>query len=310
MLATASKRPPGPDPAWAVEMKWDGMRAISQISGTGARFWSRNGHEVTLSFPELAEAFPGIIGLVLDGEIVAPDPATGAPSFSRLQHRLGTRPSAALRAAVPVRYFVFDVLEIAAESVMDLPYLERRERLDELHLDGGPIRVPPTWIGEDPERMLRIAADAALEGIVLKRTNSRYQPGRRSRAWLKVALRKVETFAVVGWLEGSGTNRGSLGSLVLAGRLHGQLRFAGSVGSGFTIAGRRAIRDALDRIARPDSPLDVEPPREIARSAHWCDPIIAVDVAYRELTGDGVLRQPSFKGVRSDVDASEIGWPT
>ncbi len=181
MLATASKRPPGPDPTWAVEMKWDGMQAISQISGTGARFWSRNGHEVTLSFPELAEAFPGIVGLVLDGEIVAPDPATGVPSFGRLQHRLGTRPSTALRAAVPVRYFVFDVLENAAESVMDLPYLERRERLDELHLDGGPIRVPPTWIGEDPERMHRNARSRrAATGVASGRRGAGAPLSRRS----------------------------------------------------------------------------------------------------------------------------------
>ncbi|MBU3063192.1 ATP-dependent DNA ligase [Nocardia sp. NEAU-G5] len=310
MLATVSERPPGPDPAWAIEMKWDGIRAISQISRGGARFWSRNGRDMTLSFPELAEAFPGITGLVLDGEIVAPNPVTGAPSFGRLQHRLGTRPSTALRAAVPVRYFVFDVLEIATESVMDLSYLERRERLDELQLDGGPIRVPPTWIGEDPARMLRIAADASLEGIVLKRIDSTYRPGQRSRAWLKVPLRKVETFAVAGWLDGTGANQDSLGSLVLAGRLDGQLRFAGCVGSGFTNAGRHAIRAALDQIARPDLPLDVEPPPGIARSTHWCDPVIAVDVAFRELTDDGVLRQPSFKGVRSDVDVSAIGWPS
>jgi bifunctional non-homologous end joining protein LigD len=310
MLATASKRPSGPNAAWAIEMKWDGVRAISQISGTCARFWSRNARDITSSFPELAEAFPGITGLVLDGEIVAPEPSTGAPSFGRLQHRLGTHPSTTLRVQVPVRYFVFDVLEIAAESVMGLPYLERRDRLDELRLENGPIRVPPMWIGEDPERMVQVAADAGLEGIVLKRIDSTYQPGRRSRAWLKVPLRKVDSFAVVGWLEGSGANRDSLGSLVLAGRLNGQLHFVGAVGSGFTVAGRRAMRNALDQIARADPPLDVEPPREFVRAAHWCDPVIVVDVAYREVTADGVLRQPSFKGVRSDVDVTDVGWPS
>ncbi len=310
MLATASMRPTGPDPAWALEMKWDGIRSISQITEGMARFWSRNGREVTVSFPEIAEALPSISGLVLDGEIVALDPATGAPSFGRLQRRLGTRPSATLQKAVPVRYFVFDVLEIATESVMGLPYLERRERLDELQLEGGPIQVPPMWIGEDPERMLRLAADTGLEGIVLKRLDATYQPGRRSRAWLKVPLRKVESFVVVGWLEGSGSNRDSLGSLVLAGRLDGQLRYVDAVGSGFTIAGRRAIRDVLDQLARSNPALDVKPPRGIAQAAHWCDSAIVVDVAYREVTGDGVLRQPSFKGVRSDVDVSEVEWPS
>ncbi|WP_157186768.1 ATP dependent DNA ligase [Nocardia jiangxiensis] len=120
----------------------------------------------------------------------------------------------------------------------------------------------------------------------------------------------LEIAMLTGWLKGSGTSQRGLESLVLAGRLDGQLRFAGCVGSGLTIAGRRAIRDALDCIARPDSPLDVKAPREIARSTHWCDPIVAVDVAYREVTGDGVLRQPSFKGVRSDVDVAEIDWPS
>ncbi|WP_429426766.1 ATP-dependent DNA ligase [Nocardia sp. GAS34] len=309
MLATASERPSQADPAVAIELKWDGIRAISQISGTGARFWTRNGQDVTPSFPELAEAFPGITGLVLDGEVVAPDPATGAPDFGRLQRRLGTGPSTALRESVPVRYFVFDVLEIAGESVTNLPYLDRRERLDELQLDGGPIRVPPTWIGEDPDRMLQLAADSNVEGIVLKRVDSTYQPGRRSRAWRKVPLRKRETVVVVGWSEGRGANRGNLGSIVVAGRLEGRLQYVGSVGSGFTVAGRRAMRDALEQITRPDPPLDVEPPRDIARSAHWCEAVIAVDVDYREFTQDGVLRQPSFKGVRSDLDVSEIGWP-
>ncbi|WP_368858354.1 hypothetical protein [Nocardia alni] len=116
------------------------------------------------------------------------------------------------------------------------------------------------------------------QGLVLKRLASTYQPGRRARAWLKVPLRKVESFAVVGWLEGSSTNRDSFGSLVLAGRLDGQLRYVGAVGSGFTMTGRRAIRDALDRLARPDPALDVEPPREIARAsrgsgAMWLSPI-------------------------------------
>lgn len=306
MLATASDRPSGANPAWAVEFKWDGARAITQTSPSGTRIFSRTRRDITTSFPEIATALPDR-DLILDGEIVAPDVATGVPDFGRLQRRLGAVPTAIRRASVPVQYLVFDALAVDGTFVMDRPYLERRALLDGLGLAGGPIVVPPTWVDEDPARLLEVAEEQGIEGVVLKRVDSIYLPGRRSRLWLKHALRKSATLVVVGWLEGS--RRGVLGSVLVAGRLDGQLQLAGAVGSGFTSAGRRALQGALEELAREDSPLDVEPPREVARVAHWASGRILVDVNYREMTAEGVLRQPSFRGVRTDATLADLGWP-
>lgn len=308
MLATAQQRPPGTDPAWAIELKWDGIRAIAQTSAAGARIWSRNLNDITRSFPELADALPRR-ALTLDGEIVAPVPPTGAPSFGRLQRRLGTRPSRELLAEVPTQYFVFDVLAIDGEDVRGHPYVVRRELLDSLGLDVPPIRVPPSWLGADADEMLQLAAETGVEGIVLKRADSAYRSG-RSRAWLKVPIRRATEAVVVGWLPGSGAHAGSIGSLVVAAHdAEGRLRFIGAVGTGFTLAGRRAFRDALEGLVRQGHPLDVEPPRAIVGAVRWVEPTIVVDVHYRELTADFVLRQASFRGVRIDKTVRDVGWP-
>ncbi|NKY35545.1 ATP-dependent DNA ligase [Nocardia speluncae] len=313
MLATAGS-PPDPALNWRYEMKWDGQRAVSRCGEGGCRFWSRNLREATEFYPDLAGALSAATaefdgGLVLDGEIVAPDPATGAPDFARLQQRMHSKPTSARLAGVRVEYVVFDVLFVDAVSTMDKPYLARREILDDLTLEGGLIRVPPFWTALDPEHLLAAAAQAGLEGIVSKRADSRYRPGTRSRDWIKSALRRTAEGVIVAWLPGNGAFADTLGSLVLGAHENGpDLRFIGSVGTGFTMADRRKLRAALDGIARTTSPLRAVP-AAISKAARWVDPVLVADVEYRELTGDGVLRHPSFRGLRPDRSPDEITAP-
>ncbi|MFI6959629.1 ATP-dependent DNA ligase [Nocardia sp. NPDC050408] len=315
MLASPG-RPPTPPGGWAAELKWDGVRAISRCQGGVCRFWSRNKRDITAAYPEVSAALLSAAdgrGLVVDGELIAPDPGSGAPVFGRLQRRMHVgRPTAALIGAVRVEFIVFDVLGLDDEMVMDRRYLARRELLDELALASGLIRVPPFWHLADvaADRLLQAAAEAGMEGIVSKRLESVYEPGRRSPRWIKTPLRRTTDAVVVGWLPGSGVNSATFGSLVLAGHdAQGRLRCIGCVGTGFTMAARRALRGALDQLARDTSVLTEPAPPEVARAARWVEPVLVADVEYRELTAEGIVRHPSFRGIHSERAVAEVGWP-
>ncbi|WP_378741325.1 hypothetical protein [Nocardia brasiliensis] len=169
MLATAG-RPPDDPGRWAFEMKWDGMRAITTAAGGTCRFFSRNMRDVSRAFPELTAAVAALAGqreMIIDGEIIAPEPATGAPSFARLQHRMHvTRPAAELIRAFPVQLFVFDLLELDGRPLMTLPYLERRSWLADSALTGPLVSTPPFWTDVDAATMLDLAREHQLEGIL------------------------------------------------------------------------------------------------------------------------------------------------
>ncbi|MFJ9370402.1 non-homologous end-joining DNA ligase [Nocardia sp. NPDC101769] len=304
MLATSGPAPSVLGREWAAEMKWDGLRAISRISSEGVRFFSRNGRDITAGYPELAEALLGattLRGLVLDGEIVAPGPG-GAPLFGRLQRRMHVeRPTQALISEVRVQYFIFDLLVLDGGSVMNRPYLERRELLESLALDGDAIRVPPTWLDADLDQLLQAAQANGLEGVVLKQTGSTYTPGRRSPAWRKFPLRRSTDAVIVGFTPGSGSNSSTFGSLVLAAHdRENHLRWMGAVGTGFSRVWRQQLYTVLTRIQRESPPVAVPIPTAVMNSTTWVDPILVALVEYRELTEDGVLRQPSFIGLHSD----------
>ncbi|WP_084537647.1 ATP-dependent DNA ligase [Nocardia puris] len=212
---------PSASPIWAFEMKWDGQRAIARCDETGCRLWSRNLREATGSYPDLAAALAETTadlgdGLLLDGEIVAPDPDTGAPSFARLQRRMHTRPTRALLDEIRVEFVVFDLLAVDGVSTMDQPYLARRALLDRLAVERGRVRVPPFWTDFDPSHLLDAAEQAGLEGVVAKRTDSVYRPGTRTRAWIKSPIRRSAEGIVAAWIEGTGAHSGTVGSLVLA----------------------------------------------------------------------------------------------
>lgn len=298
-------------------MKWDGVRAIAHCTPAGISLWSRNLSDITGSYPEVVTALTEITDgrtLLLDGELVAPDDR-GAPSFSRLQQRMHVqRPTPALIEQVRVDYLVFDVLGVDEEVLFEDSYRTRRAELADLTLDDGVrVRVPPMWSLTDTsaEELLRVATDSGLEGIVCKHGDSIYEPGRRSSAWTKVVLRLTTEAVIVGAVPGNGANAATFGGLVLAAHTpEGRLRCIGGVGTGFTAASRRSIRAALDQVRRETTPLDDPPPAPVARTAWWVEPVFVADIEYREISGDGLLRHPSFRGIRTDKTPEEIGLPT
>ena len=309
MLATAGPAPAGD--GWAVEFKWDGVRAIVSVSPAGlVRAYSRNDRDITRSYPEL-DGLPALVDrpVLLDGELVALDPVVGRPSFQLLQGRMHVQaPTRHLVAAVPVLLYVFDVLAVDGDELIGLPYLERRDRLAALALDRGPVRCPPHYLDTEPAALLEVAAEHGLEGVVAKRADSRYEPGRRSRAWIKTPLRRTQEVIIGGWTSGEGRRAGGLGALLLG--VHdssdGRLRYVGHVGTGFTDRALREMLSRLEGIERPGSPFDEPVPREYARLARWVEPQLVGEVEHRQWTPDNRLRHPSWRGLRPDRERGEV----
>ena len=306
MLAVSGDPPEGS--MWAREFKWDGVRAAIRLEDGSCTIISRNGHTLSPSFPDICKGLLELTGrrCILDGEIVAPHPATGVPDFGRLQHRLGARPTPQRLATIPTQIFVFDVTWIDDRSVMALEYLQRRELLESLGLGSPIVRTPP-YFRSEPARMLKVAATAQVEGIISKRTDSRYRSGRHP-TWVKHPIRRTTEGIVLAALP-SRAHRDTFGALALGAHdQHGQLVYIGAVGTGFSDRARRAIRSALDGIARNSSPLPGLAPKDIEAQAYWVDPIIVADIRYREFAG--VLRHASFRGIRPDRDPTEVTIPT
>jgi bifunctional non-homologous end joining protein LigD len=317
MLATAGPVPTGPE--WALELKWDGMRALVYVEGAQPErvtVVSRNQRQVTGSFPELARALADTVGtrqVVLDGEVVALSVASpGAParpSFDRLQRRMGVaRPSSALRAEVPVTFVAFDLLALDGRSVTDLPWEERRPLLEGLGLDGHPrLTTSPRLDGVEPDGALALAEAHGMEGVVAKRRDAPYRSG-RSHLWVKTPLWRTVEAVIGGWAQGRGRYEDSLGA-VLLGRPEpdGRLRYIGHVGTGFTDAARDHLRDLLAADAVADSPFTGVVPEE--RAARWCVPRHVGEARFRSWTDDGHLRHPSWRGLRPDRDPTELYPP-
>jgi bifunctional non-homologous end joining protein LigD len=327
MKAQATDRLPHDDGGWAYEVKWDGMRIVVEVEasddgrGGSVTAWSGNGADATARFPELAGlagALRGARSAVLDGEVVALNPTTGRPDFGRLQPRMQAgSPAAIARAAAAqgVQYVVFDVLAVDGRWLLDRPFAERRATLVDL-VDAGPCwRVGPSQEG-DGDLLLEAVTTQGLEGVMAKRLDSTYDPGRRSPSWLKVKVRNEQEFVVGGWLAGEGARSGTFGALLVGyhdppaegpGQEPGPLRYAGRVGTGFNEAALRRIVAELAERARADCPFDPPPPRDVVRRAHWVEPDLVVQVAFGEWTADGILRHPSHLGPRTDKAAAEVG---
>jgi bifunctional non-homologous end joining protein LigD len=293
---------------WAYEIKWDGVRAIGYVDGGRLRLESRNGNDITPRYPELRPLGPalGAREAVLDGEVVAFE--AGRPSFQKLQGRMHLTSEHAVRrlaASDPVVYMVFDLLWLDGHSLMELPYGERRAKLLELELTGPTWQAPANHIGNGAG-LLEASRAQGLEGIIAKRLDSTYSPGRRSQAWVKVKnIRTVEA-VVGGWLPGKEGRSGRLGALVVGFYEDGELRYAGRVGSGFTEAELIRLGALLDSLARDDSPFaGRQPPKE----TRFVEPQLVCVVDYSEVTKAKTLRQPSYKGLRDDIAPEDVGLP-
>jgi bifunctional non-homologous end joining protein LigD len=305
MLATTGPLPKD-DGRWSYEVKWDGVRALVAVDGGRITMTSRNGNDITAAYPELRGLglVLGSTTALLDGEVVAFDPA-GRPDFGRLQSRMHARkPSPALVRDTPVTLLLFDVLHLEGTSLLDRPYEQRRAALEALPLSGERWQVPPAFPG-DGEAVMTATRAQGMEGVVAKRKDSRYEPGRRSDCWVKVKHVKRTSAVVVGWKPGEGGRAGRIGSLLLAVPEDDGWAFAGHVGTGFSAATLRMLGDRLEPLRREAPVLD-DVPREHARHAVWVEPELVVECDYTEWTRDGRLRHPSYKGLRSDVDPREV----
>lgn len=309
MLATLRAAPASGDDL-ATEWKWDGQRATVIVTGPEVRVLSRNGADITRTFPELASVADAVgqRPLVLDGEIVALDPQ-GVPSFTRLQQRWPQqrRPTPALLREVPVRLMGFDIVELEGRRITDRPWVERRQALDSVVVDerSRVLTVPKAFTGVSPVEMLAVAAAHRMEGIVLKPVDSPYVPG-RSGIWTKVPVRSTAEVVIAGfWRAGGPGGRGSIGSLLLAGHdENDRLVAVGQVGTGFSASMRRHLFSLLDPIVQPRSPLTV--PVE-ADGVRWVTPQYVGEVAYREYVDGHWLRHPSWKGLRErDIRAIRL----
>ncbi|WP_440694460.1 ATP-dependent DNA ligase [Clavibacter nebraskensis] len=311
MLATAATGAGlDPDEEWAVEMKWDGYRAIAVVADGRATITSRNGVDLTPAFPELAE-LPDSLDVddaVLDGEIVVLG-AGGRPDFGLLQTRLGLtgeKEIARARKAAPVHLMLFDALAIGDRVLVEEPYRERRAALlDAVRSPGrGRIQVPPAFDG-DLDEALATSRELGLEGVVAKRVDAPYESGRRSSAWLKVKHHRAQEVVVGGWRPGSGSRASGVGSLLVGVPGPDGLAYAGRVGTGFT---ERDLADALRRfrpLERKTSPF-ADVPAADARDAHWITPRLVGEVEFAEWTSTGRLRQASWRGWRHDKSPDEV----
>ena len=293
------------DEDWAFEPKWDGVRALAVVED-GVRLITRNRRDVTVAYPEVQEFARRLRAstAVVDGEICAF--ADGAPSFQLLQSRMHVRDEgqiARLMRTVPVAYIAFDLIYLDGRNLTRNPYDERRRLLEERLKPGATIQLSPAVIGEGTI-LFEAARAQNLEGIVAKLRSSLYEPGRRSRHWLKVKTTYEADLVVAGWTPGGGKYEGAIGSLVTAVYDGGRLRYTGSVGTGYSERMREQLAARLKQLAVTEPPFDIKGSPELRR-ARWVRPELVAVVEFRQLTNDGKLRAPSFKGLREDKRPEE-----
>jgi bifunctional non-homologous end joining protein LigD len=320
MLAKPGAVPEADSDEWAYEIKWDGVRVLGYADHGKWSMLSRRLEDVSARYPELA-AIAEAVGdhaAILDGEVVALDDE-GRPRFQLIQSRMGLASPAAIQARAkqqPVDYVVFDLLHLDGHCVRDLPYLRRRELLEGLGLDGPRWRTPRYRHGGGAD-LLEAARRQGLEGIVAKRCESPYRPGKRTGEWIKTRVWRRQEFVIGGYVPGEGRRAKRVGSLLVGyydkrrselrkgGRQ--RLHFAGGVGSGLKEADLDFLTRELHKRERAASPFDVgKPTGPKARFAVWCEPELVCEVSWTEWTNEGTLRQPAFKGMRDDKDPREV----
>ena len=307
MLATPGLLPED-SAGWAFEVKWDGVRAILYVEGGRVRALSRNDLDVTSSFPELAEIgkYLGMTTCVLDGEIVALDD-DGRPSFARLQRRLHVRDGRdARRRAVadPVNFIAFDVLYLDGRLHLDESYDDRRALLESLKLSGPGFTTTESFLNVTGADVLAGTVANGLEGVVAKRRDSTYRPGRRSADWVKVKSTSTQEVVIGGWTEGKGERSAELGALLLGIPASSGLLYVGKVGTGFSDRARHELLGDLRPLATAASPFGEGVPS--GEAAHFVRPELVAEVGYSEWTPAGRLRHPTWKGLRIDKSPRNV----
>jgi bifunctional non-homologous end joining protein LigD len=301
MLATLAdtKQMPRGD-GWEFEIKWDGYRIVARVAGGEAQLRTRKDQDYTQRFANVAKELAKALktpDCVVDGEVCALD-EDGRPSFSAMQQS---------KSGTPIVYYVFDLLEADGEPVVDLPLSERRTRLRKL-LDGRNRTIQFSEGFADGPALYEAAQEQRLEGIMGKRLDSKYLPGKRSRDWLKFKTHGEQEFVVAGYTRGKGRREWSFGSLVLATNGAEGLEWVGNVGTGFDDAEQERLLKKLRPLERKTSPFPKPPkmPRVRKDDVVWVEPKLVAQASFAEFTHDGRLRAPVYQGLREDKDASEV----
>jgi bifunctional non-homologous end joining protein LigD len=288
------------NPDWIFEPKLDGYRATIHVTAGDVRIYTKNGHDYTRHFPEIAAAMARqpVKPMILDGEIVGF--VESKPSFSALQGRVGIHAAAAPTGESLCRFFCFDILHAAGINTRGASYDTRRRFLLQCVTPNDGVQV--VHAVQDGIALYRAAIETGFEGVVAKKKSSTYSPGARSSHWLKIKQLKTGEFLVGGY----DTNAGGVSSLMLGYREGGELRYAGSAGSGIDRKMAKALREQFTPLEIRKSPFA----EKTERSGTWVKPETVVEVRYAELTRDNRLRHPVVVRLRDDVDPKSVTGPS
>jgi bifunctional non-homologous end joining protein LigD len=297
MLATSVRELPRGQ-GWLFEVKFDGYRALAYVHAGECRLVSRNGNDLTARFPSVAKDVAKAVkspDAVVDGEVCRLD-ERGRSSFSELQQGQG-----------PLVYYAFDLIELDGEQLCELPLEERKQRLERL-LDGRVRSVRLSESFDDGPALLNAVKEQELEGIMAKRADSRYTPGRRTKDWLKIKAHGRQEFVVAGYTRGAGRRAGTFGSLVLGVNEDGRLRYVGNVGTGFDDAEIKRLLTLLHPLHRDTPPFPEVPkmPRVRRGDVQWVEPTLVAEVSFGEWTHDGHVRHPVYQGLRDDKTVGDV----
>jgi bifunctional non-homologous end joining protein LigD len=281
---------------WAFEGKWDGYRLLVDADHGEVRLKSRSGRDVSREYPQLRSLADDLADhrVVLDGEIVALN-KSGVPSFNEMQNRV---------RATRIEFWAFDLLYLDGRSLLRVRYTDRRKLLETL--SSAISLIVPGLLPGDGARALDYSREQGWEGVVAKRRDSTYQPGRRSASWVKDKHWNTQEVVVGGWRAGEGGRSSGIGALLVGIPGADGLRFAGRVGTGFTERDLANLKTTLAPLHTDKSPFDAPLPAPDAKRVTFVEPVLVGEVRYSEWTPDNRLRQPSWRGLRPDKKPSEV----
>jgi len=280
---------------WLHEYKYDGYRLLLSVGDGVATAWTRNGKDWSDKFKALVKAAAQLpAGCLIDGEAAALD-TDGKPSFQLLQSTLKEGKGANLA------YYAFDLLIDRGEDIRKLPNIVRKERLASLLAGVSPPILYGDHVIGRGEALFEQVCKQRGEGIISKQANAPYR-GRRTRSWLKIKCIQRQEFVIVGWSESD--KRRGFRSLLLAAKEKGKLTYVGKVGTGFNAKSIEEMMERMEPLAVDKAPVEV--PRADRKGAHFIEPKLVAEIAFTEFTNDGILRHPSFIGLREDKQASQV----
>ncbi len=297
MLTTHGSVAKLPASQWAFEAKWDGYRLLVEADHGTLRLRSRSGRDLTKEFPQLHAIADDLADhhVVLDGEVVALD-ASGVPRFSEMQNRA---------RATRIEFWAFDIVYLDGRSLMRARYRDRRQLLETLAAGADSLTVPELLSG-DGEQALEYSRKRQWEGVIAKKRDSTYQPGRRSASWIKDKYWNTQEVVIGGWRAGEGGRSSGIGSLLMGIPAADGLRFVGRVGTGFTDRDLANLKKTLAPLHTDESPFDARLSTQDAKGVTFVEPTLVGEVRYSEWTSDGRLRQPSWRGLRPDKEPGEV----